>query len=160
MWSWLFTQETQHNVKRLQVDIKASITSMQTIHRDTRLLFLKLMSTQSRLVELQAHEAIIRTTLVSIKAMLLPHMEVLKYELSIVESLLRRDANISTKDGLVDLVVSLEIQIHTLEATRGNWISTTIIVEQLNMRFLKNTLWVFLPSDIKCQKGGYWIIQQ
>ena len=52
--------------------------------------------------------------------MLLPHMEVMKHELSISDTLMRQDANISIEEGLVKLLATLEIQIHTLEATRHN----------------------------------------
>ena len=41
--------------------------------------------------------------------MLLPPMEVLKHELSIVEALMQQDANISIEEWLVDLVEKLEI---------------------------------------------------
>ena len=78
------------------------------------------MVTQGRLAKLQAEEANIRTTLISMKSMLLPHMEVLKHELSISKDQMSWDANISIEEGLVDLVVELEIQLHTLEVDRSN----------------------------------------
>ena len=52
--------------------------------------------------------------------MLLPPMEVLKLELSIAKGLIQQDANISTKEGLVDLVEKLEIQFHSIEVSCSN----------------------------------------
>ena len=61
------------------------------------------------LTKLQGKEARKRTTLVSIQTILIPCMEVLHHELSIAETLMSQDANISTEEGLVDLATSLEI---------------------------------------------------
>ena len=58
---------------------------------------------------LQEKETNIITTLISIKTMLMPYIEVLHHEPSIVETLMSRYANISSKEGLVDLLASLEI---------------------------------------------------
>ena len=63
--------------------------------------------------------------------MLLPPMEVLKHELSISKTLLNQDAHISTKEGLVDLVAKIEIQIHSLDIASNNWITEITIVIQL-----------------------------
>ena len=58
--------------------------------------------------------------MVSIQAMLIPQMKVLKHEISIAENLMSRDANISFEEGFFDLETSLEIQIHILEVTKSN----------------------------------------
>ena len=68
--------------------------------------------------------------------MFLPHMEVINLELSIANTLMSHDENISNEEGLVDLVASLEIQIHTLETARNNWIFEAVTAEQLNKIFL------------------------
>ena len=41
--------------------------------------------------------------------MLLPHIDVMKHELSIAKTIMSQDANISTKEGLVELPSTLEI---------------------------------------------------
>ena len=64
--------------------------------------------------------------------MFFPHVEVLKNELSIADTLMSQNAIISTKA----LAACLVIQIHTLEAARSNWIVVTTTIEQLNKRFL------------------------
>ena len=64
---------------------------------------------QGRLAKLQEKEANIRTTLISIQYILLQHMEVMKHEIFIVEALMTRDANVSTKEELIALVATLEI---------------------------------------------------
>ena len=94
------------------------------------------MITQGRLSKMQEKETNITTTLISIQSMFLPHMEVLKHELSIVENLMQRDANISTKVGLVDLVAQLEFQLHSLEVAKNNWIVELVIFEQVHKTFL------------------------
>ena len=52
--------------------------------------------------------------------MLLPHMEIMKHELSLAEALIQRDANLSTEEGLVDLITTLEIHMQTLEVAKIN----------------------------------------
>ena len=54
-------------------------------------------------------EGNIRTTLVSIQTKLLPPLEILKQELAKAEVLMKKDANISTEEGLVELVARIEI---------------------------------------------------
>ena len=53
--------------------------------------------------------------------MLIPPMEVMKHELSIEEAPMQQDAHISIEEGLVDLAINLEIQIHSLEIANKNW---------------------------------------
>ena len=77
--------------------------------------------TQGRLSELQAKESNIRRNFISIQFMLLPHMEIMKHELSLAKALMKIDANLSTEEGLVDLATTLEIQTKILEDTIGNW---------------------------------------
>ena len=63
--------------------------------------------------------------------MLTPHMEVLHKELAFVDTLMKKDSQISTHKGLVDLA-DLEIQIHSLDATCDNWDATLKIIMELH----------------------------
>ena len=78
------------------------------------------MNNQRRLAKLHEQRANIRTTLVSIQTKLLPPLEILKKELAIAEALMIEDANISTKEGLVDLVARIEVYIKSLEIANNN----------------------------------------
>ena len=87
---------------------------------NSQLHFPSLMFTQRRLVELQEIEANIQTILISIQSMFFPCIEVLKHKLSITKNLMSQDENISTKEGLVELAATLEIQLQSLELDRLN----------------------------------------
>ena len=113
---------------------------MSTIPSNSQVHFQWLIITQEKLAKLQAKEVNTRTTLINIQSMFLPHMEVMKHELSIIEALMSCDANILIEEGLVDLETTLEIQIHTLEVARHNWELTLAMLEQVNKTFWTNTL--------------------
>ena len=115
-----FIQENQQTINRLQGELKATRTTLSTIPSNSQVHFQRLLMTHGRLFKLQAKEANMRTRLLIIQYMLFPHIEVMKLELSIVKGLMRRDTNISTEEGFVELVATLEIQIHTLEVARHN----------------------------------------
>ena len=72
--------------------------------------FAQTLHTQRELVALSAEEATIRENLMQIQASITPHLEVLQKEQMYVETLLKKDPNISTHDGLVDLAAELAIQ--------------------------------------------------
>lgn len=61
---------------------------------------------------LQSQDDKIHATLINIHSMLTPHMEVLYKELTYAEKLMKKDSHLSTHDGLVNLVVELDISIN------------------------------------------------
>ena len=71
--------------------------------------------------------------------MLLPQMEVMKHELSIVEYLMIRDANLSIGEGLVELAATLEIQMLNLEVAKENWKSALAMTDQVHRSFLEKS---------------------
>ena len=89
------------------------------------------MNTQRRLVELHAQEANIRTTLVSMQKNLLPTLEIMKKELAIIKALMIEDANISTKEGMVDFSTRIQVQIKSLEIANNTWILEKSTIIQL-----------------------------
>ena len=52
--------------------------------------------------------------------MLTPHMEVLHKELAFAETLMKKDNQLSTHDGFIDLVVQLDVKYHSLEVACNN----------------------------------------
>ena len=54
-------------------------------------------------------EANIRSKLINIQASLTPHMEILQKELAHAKTLLKKDPNLSTLDGLVHLANEIAI---------------------------------------------------
>ena len=65
-------------------------------------------------------EANIRAKLTSIQETLTPHMEFFYKELGYVETLMKKDPNISSLDGLVHLTAKITIQIKSLDVACEN----------------------------------------
>ena len=118
----------EHEIMILQADIKAFGTRMQSTQGDTQLHLEKLKNNQRRLAKLYAQEGNIRTTLVSIQTKLLPPLEILKQELAKAKVLMKEDANISTEEGLVELVAKIEIQLKSLEIASNNWVKKSYTI--------------------------------
>ena len=95
--------------------------------------FNTVLHTQKEIVVLIVEEANTRAKLVQIQASLTPHMEILQKEWAYAETILKKDPNISTLDGLVHLVVGEKIQIKYLE----NLDPTLKIVMEVNKAFLE-----------------------
>ena len=94
------------------------------------------MQTQSQLVVLIADEANIRAKLTSIHATLTPHMKILHKELGYTKTLLKKQPNISTLDGLVHLVAELAIQINSLDVACDNLDASLKIIMYVHKSFL------------------------
>ena len=90
---------------------------------------------------LTAEEANIRAKLTNIQASLTPHMEILHKELGYVETLLKKDPNLSTLDDPVHLAVALAIELKSLHVACDNWdVALKIIMEVHNFFFDKYTI--------------------
>ena len=72
--------------------------------------FAQMLHTQRELATLSAKEANIKANLIQIQASITPHFEVLHKEKMYAETILKKDPNISTHEGLVDLVEELVVQ--------------------------------------------------
>ena len=79
-----------------------------------------MLHTQMELVVLIVDEANIKAKLIQIQSTITPHMEILHKELGYAESLMKKDPNISTLDGLVHLAVEIAIQIKSLDVALDN----------------------------------------
>ena len=68
-------------------------------------------------------------------------MEILHKELRYAETLLKKDPNLSTLDGLIHLAAKLVIQIKYLEVACDNWDATLKIILEVHKYFLdKHTI--------------------
>ena len=68
-------------------------------------------------------------------------MEILHKELGYVETLMKKDPNISTLDGLVHLAAEMAIQIKSLEVACDNWDVSLKIILEVHKSFLdKHTI--------------------
>ena len=74
--------------------------------------------------------------LISIQTTMTRHMEILHKELGYVETLMKKDPNLSTLDGLVHLVVELAIQIKSLDVACENWDVARKIILEVHKSFL------------------------
>ena len=81
-------------------------------------------------------EASIRAKLTNIQASLTPHMEILHKELGYAKTLLKKDPNLSTLDGLVHLAIEIAIQLKSLEFACENWYTTLKIIMEVHKSFL------------------------
>ena len=104
-----FTQETHRDFYQQQGDLQHIGTTLNLSPGQSQVHFQRLLTTQGRLVEVQAQDANIWSTLISIQSMLTSHMEVLHKELAYAETLMKKDSHLSTHDGLVDLATQLDI---------------------------------------------------
>ena len=68
-------------------------------------------------------------------------MEILNKELGSSKTLLKKDPNLSTLDGLVHLAVELAIQIKSLDVVCDNWNVALKIIFDVHKSFLdKHTI--------------------
>ena len=77
-----------------------------------------------------------KAKLMKIQASITPHLEVLHKEKMYAEIVLKKDPNISTHEGLVDLPAKLAIQHKSLDIALNNWDATLKILLEVNKTFL------------------------
>ena len=71
-----------------------------------------------------------------IQCSITPHLELLHKEQAYAETVLKKDPNISTLDGLIDLATETAIQYKSLEIALDNWDTTLKILMEVNNTFL------------------------
>ena len=73
-----------------------------------------------------------------IKSSITPHLQVLHKEQMYAEIVLKKDPNISTHEGLVDLAIELVIQHKPLDVALNNWdVALKILLEVNSVFFAK-----------------------
>ena len=80
-------------------------------------------------------------------------MEILHKELGYVETLLKKDPNLSTLDGLVHLASKLAIQIKSLDVACENWDATLKMILDVHRSILEIHIISVYPIDISVKKG-------
>lgn len=139
----LFTQDTRHRIMSFKRNLSISSTQLPKNPAQSEKHFNALLLSQSQLVVLTAEEATVRAKLTQIQAFLFPHMEILHKELGYAETLLKKDSNLSTSDGLVHLAAELAIQVNLLDVACDNWdVALKIIMEVHNPFLEKYTICV------------------
>ena len=71
-----------------------------------------------------------------IQASITPHLEVLHKEKMYAETVLKKDPNISTHEGLVDLATELAVQQKSLDVVLKNYDVALKILLEVNKTFL------------------------
>ena len=87
-----------------------------------------------------AKEANIRAKLINIQASLTIHVDILQQELAYTKTLLKKDPNLSTLEGLVHLAVETAIQLKSLDVALGNWDGALKHIMALHKTFLEKYL--------------------
>ena len=116
----IFTQETSQWIMTLERDLKLSGMQLLRDPAQSEKHFHTVLHAQKELAMLIVEEANIRAKLINIQAALTPHMEILQKELAYAETLMKKDPNLSTLDGLVHLVAETSIQLKSLDVTLEN----------------------------------------
>ena len=153
----LFIQETRSHILRLERKISALGARLPTNPSQSEKHFRAFLQTQSQLAALTIDEANIRAKITSIQATLTPHMEILHKELGYVENLPKKDLNLSTLDGLVQLVVDLIIQIKSLDVACDNWDASLKIILDVHKSFLDKHR--YQNFEATKQRGSYQILR-
>ena len=105
---------------KLEDELKLSSQKLSQNLVQTEQHFHTLLETQRKLAILIEKEANIRAKLIHIQASLIPYMEILKKELAYAKTLLKKDPNLSTLDGLVHLAAKTTIQLKSLDVALNN----------------------------------------
>ena len=111
-----FTQETNQKIPSLERNLKISSMQLPTNPTQSEKNFSQTLHTQRELAALSVEEANIKAKLMQIQASITPHVEVQMY----AEIVLKKDPNISTHEGLVDLAAELVVQQKSLDVALNN----------------------------------------
>ena len=131
-----FTQEITPKILSLERKLKLSSMQLPSNPANSKKHFSQTLHTQRELVALSVEEATIKEKLMQIQASITPHLEVLHKEKMYAETVLKKDPNISTHDGLVDLIAELAIQHKSLDIALNNWDAALKIILEVNKTFL------------------------
>ena len=133
----ILTHETSQKILSLGENLKILGMQLPQNLAQSEKHFRKLLQTQSQLATLIENEANIRSKLINIQTTLTLHMEILYKELGHAKTLLKKDPNLSTLDGLLHLAIKLTIQIKSLDAAYENQDATIKIILDVHKYFLE-----------------------
>jgi hypothetical protein len=132
----LFEKDVCQEIERLEEKLKTSGNKLSQNSINTEQHFHALLHTQTQLAELTTKEATIRAKLINIQSSLAPHLILLQKELATVDSLLQRDSNQSTMEGLVSLAAKSAIQLKVLDIALENWDAALRHIMAIHSQFL------------------------
>ena len=131
-----FTQEITPKVLSLESRLKISSMQLPSNPANSEKHFSQMLHTPRELATLSAKEATIKEKLMQLQASTTPHLEILHKEKMYAEIVLKKDPNLSTLDGLIDLAAELAIQHRSLDIALNNWDTALKILLQVNKTFL------------------------
>ena len=132
----LFTQETSHRIQTLEGHMKLSGMQLPKDPVQSEKHFNTVLHTQNQLAMLIAEETSIRAKLIDIQASLTSHMAILQKELAYAKTMIKKDPNLSTLEGLVHLAAESAIQIKSLDVALDNWDVTLKVIMEVHKSFL------------------------
>ena len=98
--------------------------------------FAQSLQTQKEIAVLTAEEATTKAKMMQIQSSITPHLEVLHKEQMYAETVLKKDPNLSTSDGLVNLAAEIAIQYKSLDIALSNWDASLKVLLEVNSKFL------------------------
>ena len=94
-----------------------------------------------------------------IQSSITPHLEVLHKEQAYAETVLKKDPNLSTSDGLVHLAAETTIQHKSLEIALENWDAALKMIMEVNSTFLaKYGITPQHPLTLVSKRGRYNVL--
>ena len=131
-----FTQETSQRIMSLERNLKISSMQLPKNPAQSEKHFAQSLHTKRELAVLIAKEANIKEKLMQIQSSITPHLEVLHKEKTYIETILKKDSNLSTLDGLVHLATETAIQHKSLDIALENRDAARKILLEVNSTFL------------------------
>lgn len=105
-----FTQDVSQRILSLERNLKISSTQLPTNLAQSEKYFSQSLHTQREIAILTTEETTKKAKLMQIQSSITLHLEVLHKEQMYVETILKKDSNLSTSDGLVHLATQIVIQ--------------------------------------------------
>ena len=88
-------------------------------------------------IELLREEARIRTTLIDIQGMMLPHMEIMQKRMDHARTLVK-ERNLSVANHMYELSAELQIDLHILKVLQDNWDKNLSIILKVHNNFISH----------------------
>ena len=131
-----FTQETSQRISGLERNLNISSMQLPKDPSQSEKNFAQTLRTQQELATLTIEESNIKAKFLQLQSSITPHLEILHKEQTYVETIIKKDPNISTLDGLVHLAAETTIQYKSLEIALNNWDASLRMIVEVNQTFL------------------------
>ena len=104
-----FTQETSQRIFALEINLNISSIQLPKDPSQSEKHFVQMLRTQQELATLTTEESNIKAKLLQFQSSITPHLEILHKEHTYAETVIKKDPNLSTLDGLVHLATETTI---------------------------------------------------